>query len=64
MIASDLRNIADTADIRAGLAQPLGVAELHALAATLRSLADRAAVLESLPVPKQHRFTVVDGGAA
>jgi hypothetical protein len=62
MIASDLANLADTAELRARMERPLGPAELHALAATLRSLADRAAILESLPIPRAHRFRVIPGG--
>jgi hypothetical protein len=61
MIADDLRNLSDTAELRARLNQPLGVAELHGLAATLRSLADRTAVLESYPIPRAARFRVIEG---
>ena len=62
MIASDLHNLADTAELRSRLDQPLGSAELFALAATLHSLAERAAILESLPIARAHRLRVIPGG--
>ncbi len=62
MIASDLRNLAATLDTQADTFMPAGVAQMRAMAAHLRSLANRAEALENLPVPRAKRWPVIDGG--
>ncbi len=69
MIASDLRNLATMLDDRAkafivstGAQIPLAPSEMRAMAAHLRSLANRAEALENLPVPRARRWPVIDGG--
>ncbi len=62
MIASDLRNLAATLDTQADAFTSAGVAQMRAMAAQHRSLANRAEALENLPVPRAKRWPVIDGG--
>ncbi len=67
MISADLNNIADTLEARDKTRMPLAPAECAALAAHLRSLADRVEQMEQQPVPEhlvrlKPALTLVRGG--